>query len=107
MPLTNTVQPISLTRQAPSCADSVHPLTPAREDLVAISLVSDIPDYFVIWRVEHVMQRHGQLNNAQAGAQVSATFGDLMHNIRAQLLTKLSQLLGLKVFYVHGESDSI
>ena len=43
----------------------------AGEDLVRIRLMGDIEDELVRRRVEDVMQGHGQLHGAEAGAEVS------------------------------------
>src|SRR6476619_2870334 len=44
----------------------------AGEDLVRVSLVADVPHEAVARCVEDVMQRDGQLDHAEAGAEVSA-----------------------------------
>ena len=49
-----------------------HALAPAGEDLVRIGLMADIPDQLVVGRVEDIVQRHGQLDHAEAGAQMPA-----------------------------------
>ena len=50
-------------------ADAV---APAGEDLVRIGLVADIPDQPVARRVEDVVQRDRQLDDAEPGAEMAA-----------------------------------
>src|SRR3977135_2109866 len=36
---------------------------PAGQGLVRVGLVADVPDQAVVWRVEDIVQRHGQLDD--------------------------------------------
>ena len=56
---------------AAELAEGVEGLASAGEYLVTISLMPDVPDDAVVGRVEDVMQGHGQLHGAEAGAEVS------------------------------------
>ena len=40
---------------------------PSREKLVRITLVTDIPDDGVVWRIEYAVERYGQLDHSQIG----------------------------------------
>src|SRR5271168_2672905 len=42
------------------------------QDFVGVGLMPDIPDQSVVRRVEDVMQRHGQLDDAEACAEMTA-----------------------------------
>ena len=53
--------------------------------------MSDVPDELVSGRVEHVMQRHGELYNAEAGAQMTACQRNDVDSIAAQLFGQLLQ----------------
>ncbi|GJE19445.1 hypothetical protein AIGOOFII_4193 [Methylobacterium marchantiae] len=59
-------------RQTARLAQGPDPVAPPRQDLVRIGLVPDIPHDPVVRRVEHVMQRHRQLDDPQTGAKVTA-----------------------------------
>ena len=50
-------------RQAVRLAQGPDPVATAGEDLVRVGLVADVPDQPVARRVEHVMQRHRQLDD--------------------------------------------
>ena len=95
------------TRQAACGPDGVHLAASACQNLVAICLVAHVPDELVLWAVKHVVQRNGQLHHTQAAAQMAASLGDLVHNVCAQLLAQLPQLLGVEVLDVHGIVDSV
>ena len=56
-------------------AQLLHALAPAGQHLVAIGLVTDVPYEAVVRRVEHVMQRDGELDRAQVGREMAARSG--------------------------------
>ena len=51
--------------QAAALAQGADAVAPAGQDLVRIGLVADIPDQPVARRVEHSVDRDGQLDHAQ------------------------------------------
>src|SRR5687768_2768802 len=67
----------------------LHAVISAGEKLVRISLVADVPDDLVSWRVEHRMNRNGKLDYAEPGADVSAgaraNFDETLTNCRRKL----------------------
>ncbi len=72
-------------------AQRAHAVAAAGEDLVRIGLVADVPDQPVARRVEHVMQRHGQLDHAEPGAEMAAGVGDDLDQVVAQLRRQFGQ----------------
>ena len=60
------------TRKPAALPDRADAVAPARQDLVRIRLMTDIPDQPVMRRVEDVVQRQGQLDDAEAGAEMTA-----------------------------------
>ena len=71
-----TLAALRKAAEAAELAQAGHAVAPAGQDFVGISLVADIPDQAVAWRVKHIMQRHGQLHGAQIRAQMAAGFRD-------------------------------
>ena len=65
--------PIQLTQMS-------HLLTSSGDDFVTVTLMTDIPDDFVIRRVEHMVQRDGQLNRTQIGRQMPAGLCDRLQD---------------------------
>ena len=63
---------------------------------MGISLMADIPYQAIVWRVEYIMQRYGQLNRAKIGRQVSASFGYGLNQELPQLVSELRQYLAFQ-----------
>ena len=59
-------------RQPAGLPERPDAVAPAGEDLVGIGLVADVPDQPVVRRVEDVVERHRQLDHAEAGAEMAA-----------------------------------
>ena len=64
----------------------------AGEDLVRIGLMADVPDQPVARRVEHVVQRHRQFDDAEAGAEMAAGHRDRADRLGAQFVGELAQV---------------
>ena len=56
----------------------------ACQDLVRIGLVADVPDQAVVRRVEDMVQRDGQFDDAEAGAEMAARDGHGVDEFGAQ-----------------------
>ena len=81
------------TAEASVLAQGADALTPTGQYLVRIALMRDVPDQNVLRRLEDVVQRGGELDHAQAGAQVPAGDGDRIDQLLAQFVSQLRQLL--------------
>ena len=55
--------------QAAALTQRPDAVAPPGQDLVRIGLMADVPDQPVVRRVEHVVQRDRQLDDAKAGAR--------------------------------------
>ena len=67
---------------------------PAGEDLVGIGLVADVPDQHVARRIEHVMDRNRQLDDAESRSEMAAGDAHGGDHLRAQFAGELTQLIG-------------
>ena len=76
-------------RQPAVLADRVEAIAPAREHLVRIGLVADVPEDLVAGRVEQAVERHRQLAGAEVGAEVAADLADHVDDQLAHLLGDL------------------
>ena len=94
-------------RQAAFLAQGADAAAPAGDDLVRIGLVADVPEQPVARRVEHVVQRHGELDHAQPGAEMAAGDRDGRDRLLAQFVGELAQLLGLQPTDVGRYVDGI
>src|SRR6476469_1008305 len=93
-PMTQTtfcfLPPRSRATAMPQGADAV---APPGQDLVRIGLVAHVPDELVVRRVEHLVQRDGELDYAEACAKVAAGHRDRVDGLLAKLRRKLRQVL--------------
>ena len=94
-------------RQAARSAQRADAVAPPGDDLVRIGLVADVPDEAVVRRVEHPVQRHGELDDAEAGAQMPARDRDGVDRLLAQLVGELAKLCLGKLAEVRGGVDLI
>ena len=94
-------------RQAAALTQGADTVAPSGQDLVRIALVADIPDELVLRRVEHVMDRHGQLDHAEARAEMPAAGTDRVDHLAAQFVGQLAQLILLELAKVGRKIDSV
>ena len=89
----------------PVCRRVGKRLVPAGEELPGIGLVADVPDDLVGRRIELVEQRDGELDHAEAGADVAA--GDEQHSIRRSRISWAScgELVAAEALEVGGGLD--
>ena len=80
-------------REAAGLAQRADAIAPAGEDLVRVGLMADVPDQAIGRRVEHAVQRDGQLDHAEAGAQMAAGHRDGVDRLLAQLVGELAKLV--------------
>ena len=73
-------------------AQTVHAVTPARQDLVRISLMAHVPHQSVVGRVENIVQRHCQFDRAQIRTQVATGTGNAVKHIGAQFIGDAREL---------------
>ena len=76
-------------RQALVLADRREPVATAGEDLVRVCLVADVPEDLVAGRVEHAVQRDGELAGAEVGAEMTADLADRVDDVGPHLLRDL------------------
>ena len=72
-----------------------------------IGLVTDVPNQPIIRRVEYVMQRDGELDHAEPGAQVPAGYGDSVDRFLPQFIGQLAQLAGVELPEIAGHFDAV
>ncbi len=90
---------------AAQLAQRRHAVAPARQDLVGVGLVTHVPHQAVARRVEHVVQRDGELHCAQVGRQVPAGARHVLQQIVAQLHGQLLELGARQPLDVGGGID--
>ena len=93
--------------QAAAGAQSANTVTPAGQDFVRISLVSDVPDQLVIGRVENVVKGHREFDDAEARAEVAAGDGDSVDRFSAQFIGNLLQVPCIDTAQISGTLDGV
>ena len=88
--------PAGKARQAAVGAQRVKGLIAPRNQLVRIGLMADIEKDFVLWRIEHTVQRQRNLHHAQVGGQMAAVLRYRLNNLRADVVRQLLALLARK-----------
>ncbi len=79
-------------RQAAALAQGADAVAPSGEDLVRVALVADVPDDAVVGGVEHVVQRHRQLDHAEPRAEMAAGDRHRVDHLGAHRVRHLLQL---------------
>jgi len=100
--IVNTLRAQGKAVEAVGRADGVKTVLPPGQKLVDITLMTHIPDKFVLGSREGAMERDGQLDHAEIGAEVSAVFGKLGDEFVADFLGQLLQLRQGQFFEVDG-----
>ena len=88
-------------------AVGVKDLTPTGEDLVPVGLVPHVPHQLIVWGVEHVVQGHGELHHAQAGAEVPALHAHHIDDEIAELVAHLLQLVLGQLAQIVWQPDAL
>jgi len=83
-------------------AHCAHALAPAREDLVRIRLMAHVPDDAVVRGIVDRMQRDGELDRAQAAAEMPARVGHRLDMERAHLVVETLQRIHVHVVQLAG-----
>ena len=84
------------TADAAVLLDRRQQIAPAGQDLVRVSLVTNVPDQPVARRVEGVMQRHCQLDGAERSARMAAHARHRFEDVSANFVGDGSKLIGWK-----------
>ena len=79
-------------RQPAALANRANAVATAGQDLVRIGLVPDIPDQPVVGRIKDVVESHGQLDDAEPGAEMTAGDRHRIDQLGAQLIGELAQI---------------
>src|SRR3954447_18719857 len=59
--------------------------------------MADVPDQAVGRSIEDMMKRHRQLDHAQSGAQMAASYRDRVDRLDSQLIRQLPELIGFQL----------
>lgn len=74
-------------RQSLELSIRVETLPATGQNLMGISLMTYVPDQFVVWGVKNVMKGNGEFDGAQRGAQMPGIMAEFLDDEIAQLVT--------------------
>ena len=93
--------------EAAAGAQRADAVAASGQDLVRIGLMADVPDQAVARGVEDVMDRGGQFDHAEAGAEMAAGYRDRVDGFLTKLVGNLPHLLDLELAQVVGRADGV
>ena len=67
--------PVGKTRKSAHGTVGMEGVSPAGKDFVSVGLVTYIPEQLVVRGIENIVQRDGELNYPQAGAEMPPVNG--------------------------------
>ena len=93
--------------EAAGGAQRADAVAAAGQDLVRVGLMADVPDQAVARRVEDVVDRGGQFDDAEAGAEVAAGHRHGVDGFLAELVRDLPYLLDLELAKIVGRANGV
>src|ERR1700680_1269931 len=88
-------------------AQSLESVSASSEEFVRVALMPHIPDNPVPRRIEHRVQRHGQLDHSKAGANVSTGSRTSLDEANAHLVGDGAQLVARHRLGIRGGGGSV
>jgi hypothetical protein len=98
--------PLEEAGQAVLLAQRVEAVAAAGEQLVRVALVPHVPDELIARGLEHVMQRDGELDDAERRADVPARARAAVDEERAHLRGELAELVAREPLQVGRRADA-
>ena len=86
---------------------AAHPFAAARQNLVWIALVANVPDELVHRRIKHIMDCGRQLDHTEPGTKVATGYGYSRNGFGTKFIRKLAELFGTELPEVRGKGDLI
>lgn len=101
------LRPLGEARQPAALAQRADAIAAAGQDLVRIALVTDVPHQPVGGRVEHIMDRDGQFDNAEARSEMPAGRTDRADRFLSQFVGELPQIFRSQLAKVGGRLNGV
>ena len=92
----------SKAREASFLPQRLHAISAAGEQLVRVALMADVPDELIVRCVEDMMQRDGQLDDAEPCADVTPGARARIDELLADLRGERTKLVARERFQVGG-----
>ena len=94
-------------RKAAALAQRANAGAPPGQDLVGVGLMADVPDDAVGRGVEYVVERHGQLDDAEPGSEMTAGHRNRADRLGAKFFGEPRELALAQPAQVGGRGDLI
>ena len=94
-------------RDAVFLAQRLHSSVSAGQQLVRIALVADVPHDLIAGRVERVVERDGQLDDSEPGADVASGARADVDQPRANVVGQVAKLVAAHPADVRGRRDAV
>ncbi len=88
-------------------SQGLEPVLTPGEHLVRVPLVPDVPHELVARGVEHVMQRDGELDDAESGADVSARARAAVDERGTDVIAQRAQLVARESLEIRRQGNAI
>src|SRR5215472_14778566 len=94
-------------RQASALTQGANAAAPPGQDLVRVGLVTDVPNQPVMRGIEHIMERHGELDHPQTGTEMPAGDRHRADGLAPQLVRKRFEVVDGKPAEILGCLDLV
>ena len=101
------LRPLGEAGEAAALTQGADAVAPAGDDLVRVRLVADVPDQPVGRRIEDVVQRHGELDHAEPGAEMAAGHRDRINHFLAEFVGELAQVGRIELAQIRRRVDLV
>src|SRR6478735_337143 len=102
-----TLRPLGESRETATLTQRPNPFAPSGQNLMRIGLVADVPDQAIVWGVEDIVESNGELDDAEAGAQVATRYRDRADRLVAQVVGNFLQVFLVDAAKIGRRSDRI
>src|SRR5581483_1093908 len=93
--------------EAAALTQRANAIAPSGQDFVWVGLVAHIPDQLVVRRIEDIMQRDSELDNAETCAEMPSGHGDGVDRFGTKLVCNLLQVMRIDTAQIGRALDGI
>ena len=102
-----TFRPLEESAEAVLDPQGLKLFPPAGDNFMGVGLMAHIPYQFVVGRIKHVMERDGQIDDAEGRTEVAAILFHDRFNQLPNFTGQLRQLLRRKLLQVRRTVDAL
>mmetsp|Transcript_5954 Transcript_5954/g.14411 ORF Transcript_5954/g.14411 Transcript_5954/m.14411 type:complete len:580 (-) Transcript_5954:153-1892(-) len=98
---------LAKSRKSAQLPQSGKPIPAARQNLVGIALVGNVPNDIVRGHVKDIVQSDREFGHSQTRGQVTSRFGDTFQNFPSQFVCQLLELAHVQALHVLWIIDAV